>query len=241
MARTIMNATRIGAVPTVAMAAVLALSGSASARTDATLDRRGGPCAGVEVGGRVAQGSEVKDPNALTPEQVRAMDRRFEERLAAMSRAERREVRYDAEPVSIPVYWHVITRDDGTGGVTDQQIDQQLAVLNEAFAGTTSPDSSATRFSFETAEIVRTANSEWYDWDEATDDGPAKQALRRGGAGDLNIYLPALQDYLGYATYPGGDLVSDGVVSLNSTVPGGSSAPYNLETPPPTRWATGWA
>ncbi len=229
MARRTIEALRLGAAFAMTMTAVLTLSGPASARLDAAAERAGELCADGETGGRVAPGAEVEDPDSLTPEQIADMERRFDERLAAMTTDEQREVRLDAAPVTISVYWHVITRNNGTGGVTDEQIEQQLEVLNEAFAGSTSSDSSATRFSFETAEITTTANSKWYTWDSEVDDGPAKEALRQGDASDLNVYLPALGDgLLGYATYPGGDLTSDGVVSLNASLPGGSSEGANL-------------
>jgi len=63
-----------------------------------------------------------------------------------------------------------------------------------------------------------------------------KDALRRGTAKDLNVYSVGFVSgdaagLLGYATFPS-DYTSeekdDGVVVLFSSVPGGSSAPYNL-------------
>lgn len=62
-----------------------------------------------------------------------------------------------------------------------------------------------------------------------------KQALRKGGKGDLNVYSVGFktgsgQGLLGYATFPSSvnNLVDDGVVFLYSSVPGGSTANYNL-------------
>jgi hypothetical protein len=58
-----------------------------------------------------------------------------------------------------------------------------------------------------------------------------KSALRRGGAETLNIYScnPG-SGLLGWATFPSwyeGDPLSDGVVILDQSVPGGNAAPYD--------------
>jgi hypothetical protein len=130
---------------------------------------------------------------------------------------------------------HVITRDDGTGGVSRRQVRRQIRVLNRGHGGDTAPRAADTRFRFVLEAVDRTANDSWYDWDlnadgtESDEVKEAKRALRVGGPAKLNIYVAGLHDgILGYATFPQqqkGKL--DGVVVLNESLPGGSAAPYD--------------
>jgi hypothetical protein len=127
---------------------------------------------------------------------------------------------------TIPVYWHVITGQSSTdGAVSNQQIADQVAILNDAYAGA--------GFSFSPVSVIHTTNSAWY---RATPGSPAeaemKTLLRQGGSNALNIYSNNMGDgLLGWATFPW-DYASapqmDGVVILYTTVPGGDAAPYNL-------------
>ena len=86
-----------------------------------------------------------------------------------------------------------------------------------------------TQFQFVLASTDVTKNNNWYDWDETTDNGPAKKALHLGTRSHLNIYLANLgDDLLGYSTFPfDTTLKDDGVVILNESLPGGSAAPFN--------------
>jgi hypothetical protein len=135
--------------------------------------------------------------------------------------------------VTVDVHVHVITRSDGTGGVTQKQIDDQIAVLNAAYGGRTAKQDAPTIFRFATKSVDYTRNDDWHDWSDPdvdpADDQEAKAALRKGGYDDLNIYIAALSDgLLGYAYFPNeATLIQDGVVILNESLPGGSAAPYN--------------
>ncbi|MGC4047319.1 MAG: zinc metalloprotease [Armatimonas sp.] len=143
--------------------------------------------------------------------------------------------------VTIPVYFHVITNSAGAGNVTDAQINNQIAVLNAAYAGsdklpgggTTNGAAFNTPFRFVLAGINRTANNTWYTMGYgSTAETQAKTALRQGGANALNLYSANIGGgLLGWATFPweyNGAPKKDGVVLLNASLPGGSAAPYNL-------------
>ena len=135
--------------------------------------------------------------------------------------------------IGIPVYFHVINKGSGiaNGDVPDSQINAQLDVLNDSYAGATG--GVPTPFYFYIAAVDRTTNATWYTAGPGTAaERQMKKALRQGGADALNIYSSNPGGgLLGWATFPssysrrGWD---DGVVILYSSVPGGSAAPYNL-------------
>ncbi|KAJ3211178.1 hypothetical protein HDU67_004737 [Dinochytrium kinnereticum] len=130
---------------------------------------------------------------------------------------------------TVNVYWHVITDTAGRGAVSDAAISSQIRVLNSDFAG---------NYNFVLAATDRTVNTQWF-----TSAGPSssqqtamKRALRRGTAADLNVYTVGFTSgsgagLLGYATFPSSyrrNPIDDGVVLLFSSLPGGSTANYNL-------------
>jgi hypothetical protein len=125
----------------------------------------------------------------------------------------------------IPVYVHRIYRTGAASeNVTTAQINDQIAVLNAAFAGTS--------FSFSLQAVTNTTNSNWYTTTGGTYETQMKNALRQGGSNALNIYLNNMGGgLLGWATFPSsyaGNPKNDGVVVLYRTLPGGTAAPYNL-------------
>ncbi|KAF6835554.1 metalloprotease [Colletotrichum plurivorum] len=130
-----------------------------------------------------------------------------------------------ADPTEINVYWHVVSTSQSTAGgyIAQATLDEQLAVLNAAYA----PHD----ISFVSAGADWTTNSVW----AADRSIPAmKAALRKGTYADLNVYFIPGTQYLGYATFPttvtpgSTTFNNDGVVVLSSSVPGGSLADYNL-------------
>ena len=119
---------------------------------------------------------------------------------------------------TINTYVHVI-HDGPDGLVSERMIREQIAVLNEAYAGY--------GFRFEMAQSERdnpnpdyTDNAAWYRDDELA----YKTALKEGSGDDLNIYTNSGGGYLGYAYYPTvvGTAydVLDGVVLAWGTLPG---------------------
>ena len=129
--------------------------------------------------------------------------------------------------VSIPVYAHVVNKGTGisNGDVPDSWITDQINVLNAAYAGS--------GFSFSLVSTDRTTNATWYTAGPGTSAETAmKTALRKGTADDLNMYISSPGGgLLGWATFPSSyssKPKDDGVVLLNSSLPGGNAAPYNL-------------
>ncbi len=129
-----------------------------------------------------------------------------------------------AMAVSIPVYFHVIRDSSGNGGVTTTQINNQLTILNNAYA--------VCGFNFYLAGTDYTNNSTWYTCSGGSCETNMKNALRKGTASTLNFYTNNMgSGLLGWATFPWGYASApkmDGVVVLQGSLPGGSAAPYNL-------------
>ena len=129
-------------------------------------------------------------------------------------------------PVTIPVYFHVVT-DGSIGAVTANQIRAQIAVLNNTYAG--GEGGARTAFSFELAGVTRTDNAAWfYANPGGTNEHSMKQALHTGGPGDLNYYSTTAGDYLGWAYLPDivtkpGQAYLDGVVINWESMPGTST------------------
>jgi hypothetical protein len=125
----------------------------------------------------------------------------------------------------INVYVHVISNTAGAGNVSDAQINEQLNVLQAAYAGG--------GWSFNRVATTRTVNNTWYAMAYgSTAESQAKNALRQGTADDLNVYIAGIGGgLLGWATFPwdySARPKMDGVVLLNASLPGGTAAPYNL-------------
>jgi hypothetical protein len=159
----------------------------------------------------------------MSPERMEATEKDFQTKFAALTAANG-----GIAPLAdrtFNTYVHVITSSTGQGAVTSSQIQSQINVLNAAFA--------SMGFSFNLVEVTTTANSTWYTAGPGTAAQSAmKNALRRGGKADLNIYCNNIGGgLLGYATFPSSynsNPKDDGVVLLSASLPGGNAAPYNL-------------
>jgi hypothetical protein len=126
--------------------------------------------------------------------------------------------------VSIPVYVHIIKSATGAGGVTTTQINNQISVLNGAYA--------SAGYSFFLAGTDTTNNGTWYTCTGGACESQMKSALHKGTASSLNLYTNNMgQGLLGWATFPWSYASSpsmDGVVVLQSSFPGGTATNYNL-------------
>ncbi len=126
--------------------------------------------------------------------------------------------------VVIPVAFHIVR--SGTsinqGNVPQSRIDDQLDVLNAAFA--------STNFQFSLDRVTRTTNSTWFNGCAGSSENTMKSALNVDPATTLNFYSCNPGGLLGFATFPNFYPESDfrhGVVVLHSSFPGGSAFPYD--------------
>jgi hypothetical protein len=146
--------------------------------------------------------------------------------------------------VTIPVAFHVINKGvkKSQGNLTDEQVQAQIAVLNDAYEGT------GFQFSLDDDDITRTTQPQWFNLIPANGadrrlyrgsgkEVKMKKALHEGDSETLNIYTASLGQFLlGWAYFPssfdgtdGAPLPSylDGVVIDYRSLPGGGFANYN--------------
>ena len=124
---------------------------------------------------------------------------------------------------TVNVYLHVIRSSSGQGAVTNQMINSQMNVLNQAYGQW------GWNFSLVATDV--TTNNTWFNGCYGSSETAMKNALHRGTADDLNIYTcnPS-NGILGYATFPSDYSrapLRDGVVVLYSSLPGGGAVPYD--------------
>jgi hypothetical protein len=190
---------------------------------------------GIEIPTEISKSdiSKSKDKSEITericatdhdPNRIASAEEDYNQRLAfqQMFGSEMN----NAAGAVIPVYFHVITDNNGTAGnLSSMDVNNQMNVLNAAFAGT--------GYSFSLVGTDYTKNSTWFNgcYGSSSIESQMKSALRKGSADDLNLYTcnPS-NGILGYATFPSSYSSQpklDGVVLLYSSLPKGSAAPYN--------------
>ncbi len=109
-------------------------------------------------------------------------------------------------------------------------IDDQIDVLNDAYAGRTAADAADSPFRFSLAATTFTVNPAWHGV-PGKSEKEMKRALQVGDSETLNVYSTDLGGgLLGYAYFPKGynpgqDYL-DGVVILDESMPGGTADPY---------------
>lgn len=140
-----------------------------------------------------------------------------------------------AGSTAIPTHFHVVlpAAEEGNNTRVEDRltrlVDNQVAVLNEAYAGRTGKTASAaTPFTFELRSIDFSYNDAWYGVVPGKVEKEMKAATRIGGKESLNVWTANIgQDLLGWATFPKNSLDSnDGVVILDESMPGGKAGIY---------------
>lgn len=129
-------------------------------------------------------------------------------------------------PIVVPVYWHSISAEDGSGTVSEQQILESIQVLNNAYKQTKT-------FQFQLVNVQHLMSEEVDEVDVEDDDQvELLKSIRMGGKNALNVYTTELNEgLLGFATFPqdiNEEFILDGVVVSYDALPGGAFGEFSL-------------
>lgn len=128
-------------------------------------------------------------------------------------------------PAIVQTHFHIITQSLNRGIVTRSQADNQINVLNAAYAA------AGIQFTLASFTTYSRSKSVYQATRKSPTDFATRSSLRRGSAADLNIFTWAPSDgLLGWATFPNDYAANpaiDGVVVRFNTLPGGSYRLYN--------------
>lgn len=194
--------------------------------------------AGTTVGmsARSASGEYHRGgPSELTNRQVRRMERRTEQAVAArpgLEAAAARQAR-TARNIVIPVAVHTIKpRKSARNEVGRQKAREAVRIMNRGFAGKQADNAFDTSFEFRLVSYDVAVNKSWYDTGFGTRaELRMKRALKVGGKRTLNVYYNKPEEgLLGWAYLPqsaAADTKLDGVVINIESNKGGEAAPYN--------------
>ncbi|GAA2422472.1 hypothetical protein GCM10010191_37820 [Actinomadura vinacea] len=194
-------------------------------------------CAGAAARTGV-RGRHGRDAHELGRDQVMAMldDLRrtlahrygtADETIAAGRATAGQGERRPAGRIVVPVWFHAIS-DGATGQVSRTRARKQVSTLNRAYGG--EKGGADTGVTFRLAGHDVRSERRWFRAPERYE-RDMKRALRKGGAGTLNLYTAAVgSDVLGFSTFPQWlreDPMADGVVIDYRTLPGGSIRHYD--------------
>jgi hypothetical protein len=208
----------VSRLTTLAVVTILGLTMLAPAATARPLERR---TACIDRTGAVGRSNGHMTRDVVRMSGADRLTRWLERHPGAERRAK---AQLAASPVTIPVAFHVIRKDTTVSGgdVPRSRIDAQIAVLNDAYGGTTG--GTDTSFQFSLDSVDRTTNAGWFKLSQGKE-RKMKQALKIGGPETLNIYSASLgRNLLGWS-YLAQDAqkvgVLDGVVVHYKSLPGG--------------------
>jgi len=120
----------------------------------------------------------------------------------------------------IPVIFHIIYKNDGTGFVSEQRINEQMVALNEDYAGALGLGIDTT-IRFELSGIYYYQNDAAYD-DTSSQALTLKRDNTINAAQNINIFTNDASGYLGYAYFPqwGGGGSDDYITMLAASIGG---------------------